>query len=664
MPWVLQTVGQEIEDNIAWSLVQDYLKVDTKALNQQQLAIVDRARNGDLDALNTIGKALSMDKRTVFGEPDTSLAAQFFFAAAQKGHVRATYNLGNAFAQGKGTLPASPKQALHWFSLAAEANDPFAAYNCGILLAKGSDLTSTIDSSQLIPAHPLLALENLQRSLALAQSQSQSSDTKQALLAAQVYSQASLEKLMVETRTAIDVLCDTIAHMPLDVAAMRRLWTSSSISSNSINPNHSIYRTFTAGLAALAEFNVTFAATQGAINAPAIASMTAVVNSFGSLVDQHTSLLSPLQTHMLLNSLQDMLGPLSGKEASSGTMWFTVKAAVYAEAFAMSFYCRGRYAAKETDAACFNGAASAAVSYYRRLAVDGEHDQRRFYQAAAERVFNAARDHSSAATRWQRLAQTPRVYHPGLTAKPWWDAHSFQTVAALRKLYSEESTRADLMLQLSNAQKLFEGGLRKSVPTDSQTGQIGLQRVFTPYIGVGSSESAETQGAGPWAEFGPLFDGVQWLAACDTVPLLCETLKQPMVLSELCGSSIKATVSPSDGSVIVAAPATTTAFDIEAQCGADTIVTILRLKPGAHIKPHCGTTNRRLIMHFALQGSEGVQFRVGDDTCDGGWREYGGDGNGIVFDDSFEHEVRHSGTHDRFVVLAVLKHPESGLSPQ
>ena len=41
--------------------------------------------------------------------------------------------------------------------------------------------------------------------------------------------------------------------------------------------------------------------------------------------------------------------------------------------------------------------------------------------------------------------------------------------------------------------------------------------------------------------------------------------------------------------------------DIETECGSDTIVTILRLRPGSSILPHCGTTNRRLIMHFALR---------------------------------------------------------------
>ena len=50
----------------------------------------------------------------------------------------------------------------------------------------------------------------------------------------------------------------------------------------------------------------------------------------------------------------------------------------------------------------------------------------------------------------------------------------------------------------------------------------------------------------------------------------------------------------------------------------------------------------------------------GRDTGRGGVRgESGGvSGGAIVFDDSFEHEVAHSGPADRFVLLVVLNHPD------
>jgi len=55
---------------------------------------------------------------------------------------------------------------------------------------------------------------------------------------------------------------------------------------------------------------------------------------------------------------------------------------------------------------------------------------------------------------------------------------------------------------------------------------------------------------------------------------------------------------------------------------------------------------------FALRGSAGVEFTVGDEK-----RGYGGDGHALVFDDSFELEVWHGG--DRYVILALLKQPDA-----
>ena len=52
-------------------------------------------------------------------------------------------------------------------------------------------------------------------------------------------------------------------------------------------------------------------------------------------------------------------------------------------------------------------------------------------------------------------------------------------------------------------------------------------------------------------------------------------------------------------------------------------------------------------------------FRVGDEGKGSDWvKSYGkGDGSAIVFDDSFEHEVKHMGERDRYILLIVLRHP-------
>lgn len=76
------------------------------------------------------------------------------------------------------------------------------------------------------------------------------------------------------------------------------------------------------------------------------------------------------------------------------------------------------------------------------------------------------------------------------------------------------------------------------------------------------------------------------------------------------------------------------------------------LRPGAHIVPHNGLLNTRLICHLPLIAPPGCSFRVGNETRT--WRE----GETIVFDDSIEHEARNDGTAIRIVLLFEIWRPE------
>ena len=217
------------------------------------------------------------------------------------------------------------------------------------------------------------------------------------------------------------------------------------------------------------------------------------------------------------------------------------------------------------------------MSYYRRAGLSAE----------ADRVFALAKAHPEAAVHWHRQSQTPRVFHPDLLAQPWWNAEQFKITHELRAAFHYDGGK-ELQRQLDYMIGLKDGAVRGSLNTSADD---GLQRIYTPYIGVRSTDSSVERGAGAWAEFGPLFDGVTWNEAkCAAVPLLCDTLKNHTA-GELCGGYSSTSVRQG-----------TTAEEIELECGADTVVTILRLRPGAHILPHCGTTNKRLIMHFALRG--------------------------------------------------------------
>ena len=75
------------------------------------------------------------------------------------------------------------------------------------------------------------------------------------------------------------------------------------------------------------------------------------------------------------------------------------------------------------------------------------------------------------------------------------------------------------------------------------------------------------------------------------------------------------------------------------------------LAPGTHLRAHCGSTNARLTCHLGLLVPGGATIRCGTEARE--WAE----GECIVFDDSFEHEVWHEGSADRVVLLINFWHP-------
>ncbi|CAG9769531.1 unnamed protein product [Ceutorhynchus assimilis] len=75
------------------------------------------------------------------------------------------------------------------------------------------------------------------------------------------------------------------------------------------------------------------------------------------------------------------------------------------------------------------------------------------------------------------------------------------------------------------------------------------------------------------------------------------------------------------------------------------------MHPGTHVWPHCGPTNCRLRVHLGLKVPSNTFIRVAEETRS--WTE----GDIIIFDDSFEHEVWHNGTEFRLVLIVDVWHP-------
>jgi hypothetical protein len=78
------------------------------------------------------------------------------------------------------------------------------------------------------------------------------------------------------------------------------------------------------------------------------------------------------------------------------------------------------------------------------------------------------------------------------------------------------------------------------------------------------------------------------------------------------------------------------------------------LKPGAHIRPHHGLFNFRLICHLPLVVPQECTLRVGNQRRQ--WRE----GELLIFDDSMEHEAWNRSNRQRIVLIFEIWRPEIG----
>jgi aspartyl/asparaginyl beta-hydroxylase (cupin superfamily) len=81
-------------------------------------------------------------------------------------------------------------------------------------------------------------------------------------------------------------------------------------------------------------------------------------------------------------------------------------------------------------------------------------------------------------------------------------------------------------------------------------------------------------------------------------------------------------------------------------------VVFSKLKAGAHIEPHTGMFNTRLICHLPLIVPPGCRFRVGDDVRE--WEP----GKLLIFDDTIEHEAWNDGPEDRVILIFDIWRPE------
>ena len=77
-----------------------------------------------------------------------------------------------------------------------------------------------------------------------------------------------------------------------------------------------------------------------------------------------------------------------------------------------------------------------------------------------------------------------------------------------------------------------------------------------------------------------------------------------------------------------------------------------QLKPGAHIAPHTGFLNCRLICHLPLVVPPGCRLRVGNEERE--WEK----GKAWVFNDTIDHEARNTSDQSRVILIFDIWHPD------
>ena len=296
------------------SLAQTRLGIDLDRLSEEQRRVVLAAEQGDARSLNTLGMALLSPSSSI--GTDVDLAVEFLERAAKGGYVPAFANLGRVYAEGVG-VSRSTLIAFHWYSEGAKLGHQGSMYNCGLLLAEGvrrEEVAAAVDGRYLEP-DPLTALEFFQHAYQMANTTHFSSST--------VTEAAAM---------AHRVLSDTVALFPLELEDLRRVWLAGGL----LPPPETATSLFEEAWGCLRRFRDCFSAREGEISG-CREDMRRAVRLLGELVEKHSADLSHLQLYLALDRLQDMIGPLAGE--SDG---LAASAGRYAEALALSHYCRGR----------------------------------------------------------------------------------------------------------------------------------------------------------------------------------------------------------------------------------------------------------------------------------------------------------------------------------
>ena len=275
--------------------------------------------------------------------------------------------------------------------------------------------------------------------------------------------------------------------------------------------------------------------------------------------------------------------------------------------------------------------------HHRGAFVNGVHCLQQFPpgdKAARERLEKVARM-AVASGLWSTWLQRPPHLVAGIRSMPWWDKRAFAWCGLLERNYA--AIRAEVV------------ELRRT-PAN-----------FTP-VGGRAAHDHTLVATGDWREFPLLGNGKRYDDNCARCPVTAQTMQHVPPAVELAisggGETLFSTLKVRVCTICIC-------LRLPMLCGlvcaassiplahALTCVFVCALaQPGTHLRPHCGSTNTRLTCHLGVIVPSGCSIRCGEE-----WREWK-EGECIVFDDSWEHEVMHQGDEDRVVLLINFWHPD------
>ncbi len=197
--------------------------------------------------------------------------------------------------------------------------------------------------------------------------------------------------------------------------------------------------------------------------------------------------------------------------------------------------------------------------------------------------------------------QQPRYFHlPGLAAVPFFDPAAFAWVADLESQTASIRAELEVVMRDHAAFKPYVEGNpnRPNVMQDTQNGMLNNPDWSAFYLWKAGKVVAENAARCP-----------DTMKAIESIPLARIPNRSPSVLFSL-------------------------------------------LRPGAHIPPHNGLINTRLIGHLPLIVPGQCRLRVGNETRD--WRQ----GKVWLFDDTIEHEAWNDSNETRVILLFEIHRPD------